>query len=382
MDESLPHWVKTYYSPKESWKGKPFTEVDAQFFLKGIRDLSDIFTDDRDRNLPAYLNHPKYRSSYLLYWLPLQSAKFNSLFIAHAQALQAALKHGKKTGTMRVLDLGAGPGTASIALLLALLDPSVDADQIPEKIELNLVDQNSTIIQDGKSLIEHLVTHYPKLKNKVTVNTFPYDWKEWGVRSWKDQESSLILFGHVLNEGAQAPQLKHFEPYLKGMRGGGMLIVEPAAKNPSQMLSRLRDHFFETQALAALPGSLWGPCLHAGRCPLANGKDWCHFSIPTKLPSKWFAYLSRGLSTEKEWLKYSYLWIASAESPSPATKANLRRVVSDPIPAKTMRLSDLVLLCEPEVTLRYALKKNERYWRGDLMELKKVLKLDRDFGRD
>ena len=372
MDEALPNWVKNHYSPKESWKGKPFTEVDAQFFLKGIRELSDLFTQERSGHLPTYLNNPKYRSSYLLYWLPLQSAKFNSLFLEHPQAIQAALTHGRKTGTMKILDLGSGPATASIAVLLHLLDSSVESSQIPEKIEITLVDQNSTITQDGKSLIDYLAAHFPKLKNKVEVKTVAQEWKFWSLKNW-NEENSLVLLGHLLNEAPAAPTLKSFEPIVRNMRGGGMLLMEPAGKNTAQMLSRLRDLFFEEKLIEALPTRLWGPCLHAGRCPLANSKDWCHFSIPTRLPSKWFAYLSKGLSTEKEWLKFSYVWFAAEDAPRPMPKANQRRVVSDPLQAKTVRMSDLVLLCEPETTHRYPLKKNEKLWRGDLIELKKVI---------
>lgn len=379
MDDALPGWVKNHYSPKESWKDKPFTETDARFFIKGIRELSDLFTEDRIRKLPTYLNNPKYRSSYLLYWLPLQSAKFCTLFHDNREALQAALAHGRKTGTMRILDLGAGPATASLALLLTLLDPLVKKDEVPEKIEIDLVDQAREIVLDGKSLLEHVASHFPKLKGRVTVNVHAREWTDWVSREWRG-ESSLILFGHVLNEAlfvtrpgerSELVELKKFDRLFAGMNGGGMLFVEPAAKNSSQLLSRLRDAWIEEGQLAEESTAIWGPCLHAGRCPLASGKDWCHFSIPTKLPSKWLTYLSKGLSTEREWLKFAYLWIAAKDFPSPKRPANLRRVVSDPMKAKTVRLSDLVLLCEPEVTHRYALPKGKRLWRGDLIELKK-----------
>src|SRR3954467_13416455 len=91
VDEAIPTYVKKHYSPRESWKDKPFAKEDAHFFFRGIEELSELFTEERPRNIPAYFNHPKYRSSYLLYFLPLQAAKFLTLFQMHSKAIDAAI---------------------------------------------------------------------------------------------------------------------------------------------------------------------------------------------------------------------------------------------------------------------------------------------------
>src|SRR4051812_11812209 len=62
VDEAIPALVKERYSPRENWKGKPFSKEDAHFFFRGIEELSDLFTEERPKNMPAYLNHPKFRS--------------------------------------------------------------------------------------------------------------------------------------------------------------------------------------------------------------------------------------------------------------------------------------------------------------------------------
>src|SRR4051794_1991931 len=49
VDEALPTLVKKNYSPKESWKDKPFTKEDAGFFFKGIEELSELFTEERSK---------------------------------------------------------------------------------------------------------------------------------------------------------------------------------------------------------------------------------------------------------------------------------------------------------------------------------------------
>ncbi len=364
FDECLPAWVKDRYSPRESWKGKPFSSEDGKFFLRGVRELSDLFTDARPKNLADYLAHEKYRSSYLLYFLPLQAAKFIALFILHAKAIDAALAHGRETGTLRVVDLGAGPATASIALLLLLLGRK---DELPEQIEFVLFDQNASILRDGEDLLNRIGESFPKTRGRVKVRRVVGDL--WHTIYKEEGEVSLALFGHTVNEylptrdGRPDPRpFTHL--FERTARGGGILWAEPAARIPSQTLSQLRDFFLEENLIESSPSRIWGPCLHAGRCPLAIGRDWCHFSIPGKVPGKWFGFFSKGLSKEKEWLKYSYLWITAAGDPNPERAAPEERLVlSDPL-SRDPRAKQEVLLCEPDAPNRYTLKPLEVARRG------------------
>lgn len=371
FDECLPAWVKDHYSPRETWKGKPFTTEDGKFFLKGVRDLSDLFTDERPRQLPDYLAHGKYRSSYLLYFLPLQAAKFVALFNQHKKAVDAALAHGKQTGTLRVLDLGAGPATASIALLLNFL--SRKSEELPEKIEFVLFDQNSAILKDGESLLKKIGDSFPKTRGKVSVRLQVGDL--WQTVYREKDEVSLALFGHTLNEYLPlrdgSPDSRPFAHLFSLLvAGGGILWAEPAARVPSQTLSKLRDFLFAEEIVEASPERIWGPCLHAGNCPMAVGRDWCHFSIYGKIPGKWFAFFSRGLSKEKEWLKYSYLWFTSAKDKNLEKRsANSRLVLTDPL-SRDPRARKEVLLCEPEIPRRHTLSDKELWRRGMIVELK------------
>lgn len=371
FDDLLPGWVKDHYAPRESWKGKPFSAEDGKFFLRGVRELSDLFTDARPRNLQDYLAHEKYRSSYLLYFLPLQAAKFVALFTLHAKAVDAALAQSKRTGVFRFVDLGAGPATASIALLVHLLGRK---EPLPEKIEFVLFDQNPTILKDGEALLRLIGESFPKSRGRVSVRLQTGDlWKK--VLTEKEP-ISLSVFGHTVNEYLPLregrPDPRPFAHLFElGRSGGGILWAEPAARTPSQTLSQLRDFFFEEGLVDADPSRIWGPCLHAGRCPLATGRDWCHFSIRGKIPGKWFGWFSRGLSKEKEWLKYSYLWIAAAEDPNPDRAApNERLVLTDPL-SRDPRAKKDVLLCEPEVPGRHTLTPRETWRRGMRVKLGK-----------
>jgi hypothetical protein len=383
VDEAIPTWVKQTYSPKESWKTKPFSKEDAGFFFKGIQELSELFTEERSKGLASYLNHPKYRSSYLLYFLPLQAAKFLTLYQIHFEAIEAALEHAEKTGLLRIADLGAGPGTASLALLLLLLDQKAMSGRSMPSIELNWFDTQESIMADGKALVEQLAENFPKLRGKVTVKTHRTPW--WKAaqafnpgekKSGSSQNSflpfSLVLMGHVLNESS-APTgtegqkaLEFWNDLLQMTEGGGVLIVEPASRRASQDLSKLRDTLFESGLLEPSPGRIWGPCLHAGACPLSSGRDWCHFSVPIKIPGKWFRGFSEGLGSERQWVKFSYLWIASQQYPSPKTDPKFRRVISDSLSqGKTSQF----LICEPEKPGRWSSPAKNKIGRGDLVKI-------------
>ncbi len=386
MDELMPNWVKDTYSPKESWKGKPFGRQDALFFLKGVKDLSELFTDERPSEMPSYFQHPKFRSSYLLYFLPLQAAKFSALFELHPKAMDAALAHAKKTGTLRVLDLGSGPGTASIALLLWLMDhASRTGDEVP-RVQLDWVDMSRAILEDGKRLVERLTEAFPKLRGKVEVRLHVSQW--WRVAATYSEKTSLLLLGNVLNESRlelpkidqdledemdalpgkeTAPAVGTLLRLIAAAEGGGTLMVEPAFKRASQLLSQIRDVVIWSGSVKKTQSSIWGPCPHAERCPLATGRDWCHFSVPAEIPGEWFRFLSKGLGSERHWIKFSYVWFTGKDQKAPEIPAGLRRVVSDPIRSKSAPTT--VLLCEPVTPRRFQIPASARVFRGDLIRV-------------
>jgi hypothetical protein len=467
FDEAVTTWVKDKYSPRESWKGKPFTKDDSRFFFRGIDELSEMFTEERSKGIPAYFNHPKFRSAYMLYFFPLQAAKFVTIFQLHAKAFEAALEHGRREGELRIADLGAGPGTASIAALLQLLQiATATGDDLPP-IKLLWIDTNTSIMQDGKKLAEELVSHFSKLRGKVEIEIRTGPW--WKAASVINKPTSLMLLGHVLNEssGPEKPRKKRLQniddevdtemgvargrnfrsesstefgdefldesdasndesdgesdaesqdesheesqsetrdgdsgleydggglelpdennatwgtqwrKLFSRAAGGGTLFVEPASKRNSQFLSQLRDEFLENEVVAKDPSSIWGPCLHAERCPLAGGRDWCHFSVPAKVPGSWFLEFSKALGSERQWLKFSYLWIASqleGQKRAPVQASDLRRVVSDVLsPRDRERESEktpsVILLCEPEVPARLTVPRINDLKRGDLVKL-------------
>ena len=355
FDEQVPLLVKQLYSQKEQWKNKSFSEKDIRFFSRGIIELSNLFSVEDIRKMPGYLSHPRFRSAYLLYFLPLQAAKFLMLFELHHNAMKAAIKHGHESGTLRLIDIGAGPGTASIAFLFWLAGLNCKCCKSLQRIELVWIDTSRAIMQDGIALVELFKKNHPEIKFEISVSTHTVHAEK--ARSLIGKNNSLVILGHVLNEG------RHSREFLSEIHdschGGGTLIVEPASKSNSQYLSKLRNE--------TLPKPLWGPCLHAAICPLTMGRDWCHFSIPAKIPGKNFSSLSRMLGSERNWLKFSYIWLAargtSTRDNALPDRASYRRVVSDPIKSHN---GLHILLCEPDRVKHMPIQRNTNAARGSI----------------
>lgn len=368
MDDWLPTWVKSKYSPRESWKDKPFAREDVKFFFRGVEELSEMFTEERPKSMPAYFNHERFRSAYLLYFFPLQAAKFLALFELHAPALEAALAHGRKQGVLRVADFGAGPGTASIALLLQMLRLPPKALEGITRVEFDWWDAHGGILEDGRTIAEAVASHFPRLRGKVAVRLHTAPWWEY-VRA-PQEPTSLMFFGNVLNESVppQAGRDTLWPRIWANAHGGGILFIEPANRKSAQTLAALREELLAAEEL--LPNSadaspFWGPCLHSGACPLREGRDWCHFSVPARVPGRWFAEFSHGLGGERTWVKFTYLWLAATSAPASRAPAHLRRVISDPI--RTRGGDEEVLLCEPEEPGRLRIPRGKRWMRGSLI---------------
>jgi hypothetical protein len=426
FETTVPEFVKKTYSPHEAWKNRPFGMEDAQFFFRGIAELSDLFTDERPAKIPDYFRHPRFRSGYLLYFLPLQAAKFLTLFEQHAAHLTAELKKhaaDHPQAPFCVADLGSGPATATLAFLLWLLDSELTAEQIPS-IAIELWDTNPAIIKDGKALIAELSEGFPKLRGKVSIETRVESWDR--IRS--TEKFSLVLVGNVLNENsvtqASGPNRRaraellslesemdsefesaeHSEEVeseavraanLESERArvpawaqilsqtprAGVLFLEPAARSPSQRISRLRDTLLSTELISSKNESIIGPCLHVGRCPLAQGRDWCHWSVKREIPGQWFKKFSRKLGSEREWVKFSYLWIRSPQAvetlkkKSPARESSIRLVVSDAIQRPGER-TPFVLVCEPGTPNRVPTDYRARLSRGDVIDLDRLTTMD------
>jgi ribosomal protein RSM22 (predicted rRNA methylase) len=286
----LAHVKRRFYrgTKREAFLDRPFGEEDLRFFAKGVAKLSDLFTVDRDAIAPDYLNQPDLRAGYLLYFLPINYAK--TRFV-----LDQIPRMFWERPSLRVLDLGAGPGSAALALL------EIVRELRPQpKIDLTLVDQNERALEDAAQILAASGVSEKNLR----VERIPSDLRRFRFSGKYD----LILLSHCLNEWRQAKAPEKGEWLLGKLRehlaeSGVMAILEPALKRPTRELMALRDHL-----LAEGDFSVLAPCLHERICPMlaATHGDWCHFYVEWEEP-EYLRRLDRLVKNENRFLKVSYL---------------------------------------------------------------------------
>ncbi|OFZ80709.1 MAG: hypothetical protein A2583_06845 [Bdellovibrionales bacterium RIFOXYD1_FULL_53_11] len=363
FDRIVPCVVKTRLGKNQSWGQKPFGEKDFPFFFRGIKDLSEFFTDLGPKQLPSYFSHPRYRSSYLLYFMQLHASRFSCVFDRHPDALKLLLTENR----LRILDLGAGPGTASLALLL-WLSQNIPHDRLDgHSIAFDWYDTNAAIMEDGSAIFDEFCKLDPFSKMKITVNRYRKPWQ------YASGDASLVLAGNVLNEDSR-DATKRISDILSASRPpGGVLLLEPALRNISRGLARIREELVSHPRDPAKPG-IRGPCLHHGQCPLGDGRDWCHFSVLHKVPGRIFARYSQMLGSERLRAKFCYLWLSSPGYPAPAPDANSRLIISDNLARQQGRAprartdKGLFLVCESGKTQKIQFTTSGGAGRGTIIK--------------
>jgi len=152
--------------------------------------------------------------------------------------------------------------------------------------------------------------------------------------------------------------------------GGSLVVMEPALRDTSRALLRLRDRLVERGF------AVRAPCLFRGACPaLARESDWCHAERPVE-PPPLVAQLARAAGLRREAVKMSYLVLAPrGEGWAAPPPGRVFRIVSEPLAGKG-RLR--YMGCGPEGRMGLSLQEKhladrnrgfERLLRGDVVEV-------------
>lgn len=191
-----------------------------------------------------------------------------------------------------VLDLGAGPGTASMAV----------AEAFPELRDLLLFERESAMITAGRELF----AAGPALLRQAV-------WRQGALPALPPFKADLTILSYVLNEMSPLARAQLIEslPTLSGTT----IVIEPGTPEGYRHLLAVRT------AMLAQGWQLWAPCPHALECPLP-AHDWCHFAV--RLPrSPLQRYLKQG-SQNYEDEKFAYLILSREPAPQPAPNRILR----------------------------------------------------------
>ena len=316
--------AQRYPSPRPRRPGVGFVP-----HARALKALSETFTTTRDEMPPGYMDRPPIRAAYLLYYLVTGAAT--------AQAVLRLSGAGDDwlpaDRPLRVLDLGAGPLSASLGL----------AAMIPgTALEVVAVDQSTRAMADGVRLFQ-------ALRPDVALTTRRLDLRARSAIGELGGGFDLVLSANLLNElrpesrrgrGVDPIHQLVFGLLARCLAPGGRVVLwEPGTRAAAGRLAGLRDAL-----LAQERGHILGPCAGVETCPLGHpaADGWCHAERPWRRPPSIVA-LDEAIGHRRATLKFSWLTLAAAASP-PEPRPGYR-IIGGP-----MRDRDLLrrYLCGPE----------------------------------
>jgi len=209
---------------------------------------------------------------------------------------------------LNVLDFGAGPATASLALL-----------REDKKVNLSIYDKSLEMLAVAEKL----------LKAERQVYRVYHD-----SRQALDKKYDLIMVANALNEFSSEEEdifIKNIDKSLS--ENGILLLLEPALKVTSRRLMNFRNKF-----LSFYKYQILYPCTHCQACQMLKSlDDWCHASLEG-LNSRLVKQIDEITGYNKHRLKYAALIFKKT---SPLGKSHDYRIVT--LPNKDRRGVEMTL---------------------------------------
>jgi ribosomal protein RSM22 (predicted rRNA methylase) len=177
-------------------------------------------------------------------------ARMPATYAAVTASLNALVEIRPDFAPNSLLDVGAGPGTASWAAAAAF----------PSLQDFALLDANATL----RALALDLARDSTRLRD------ISYERGEARAALVKADAADLVMASYMIGEVGDAER----RALAEGMwekTGDTLLVVEPGTPAGHARIIALREH------VIALGGHVAAPCPHDGKCPL-QAPDWCHFT--------------------------------------------------------------------------------------------------------
>jgi SAM-dependent methyltransferase len=342
--------------------------IDPHRLAEAVRELSDVFVG-RAPWQADYSRSPELRDAYLRYYVAVNLPKIR---VPLAEWLRDDPRRlaGK---TIRVLDLGSGPGTA----LLGLVDflRGLPADARPTAIDAVALDPSFESLRTAEELLRRFAARFPEMPVRFRALRLDLvvDRTELFPLATADGRFDLVLAANVLCEivrehGVErAGRLVETAAEAVLAPHGALLVIEPALRETARDLHRLRGRWLASSAL-----HVYAPCLHEASCPaLDTERDWCIADLAWEPPAT-VAEIDRRTGLRKGSLKFAYLVLGREPIALPSPRR--WRVVSDVLDLKGERR---VYLCADGRWIVLAQLKRERgenaetmarLERGDLLE--------------
>ncbi len=263
-DAAIPDWATTAIERLVSVRKASRLREDATALTAAYR--------ASDRTKPGAIDVPAY--------LAMRAPATHAAMMQALSALQAVLPDFEPRS---LLDIGAGPGTASWAAV----------SRYPSIAQAVLIERASSMRDAGKVIAAHA-------PHAVLSDAH---WLAEDATQPEFRPADLALSAYVLNELSSA---KATELAARMFSAAGIVVlVEPGSRAGFERLRAVRTQ------LIAQGGVILAPCTHEKPCPIA-GNDWCHFSVRVQRSRLHRQAKGANLSHEDE--KFAYLIAAKPEA--------------------------------------------------------------------
>ncbi|MDQ2079653.1 small ribosomal subunit Rsm22 family protein [Xanthobacteraceae bacterium Astr-EGSB] len=227
---------------------------------------SDIITSDEDA------------LAYALVRLP-------ATYAAVAAVLDAVRQAAPGLEPASLMDVGAGPGTASLAAVTAF----------PTLADVDLLDRNPHLQKLAKTLLhagDHAALRAARCDRVDAITSLP-------GRGGAD----LVMASYVAGE-IQTERLAGFADLLWARTAQVLVMIEPGTPAGYQRIAAMRSR------LIAAGARVIAPCPHDKPCPIV-APDWCHFV--QRLARSREHRLVKGVELSYEDEKFAYVALARSE---------------------------------------------------------------------
>ncbi len=285
--------------------------------------LSRLLTKERGSLAAAYLRDEGLRRAYVRYFLPA------NIYKIHIPLTELSLhpKNLLSKERLRILDIGAGPGTS----LLGVMEFFGRRAQKPS-LEFTAVDEVSENLREAEALFQ-------EYRNEHHVNASLHIVKSTAERleHHLEGEFDIIVLSNVLNElfpGDAEKTAKRAEVLKNVLNrhlgpGGSCVIIEPALRETSREMAEVVCH------LLAKGFTIYAPCPEAAfRAVLENPRDWYHEDVPWDPPAL-IREIDKLIGLRKDALKFSYAVLRKdGLSLADVHGVDSCRIVSEPLASK------------------------------------------------
>jgi len=210
------------------------------------------------------LSAPEARGAYLLARLP-------ATFAANEYVFREISRLLPELSPSSLLDLGAGPGTATWAARAVW----------PGITSFTLIEKNVEFLQLGQRLATNLQG----------------EWRNSDIQSLPEFPAhDLVVLSYAIGELPIPTQVVE-----RAWRAAqkALVIIEPGTPKNFAAIAEIRRQLID------LGGLIIAPCPHTYACPMAAARDWCHFSVRVDRTSEHRRLKGGTLGYEDE--KFSYL---------------------------------------------------------------------------